>query len=264
MTLVLQKVIAKYKDAQPKGKAPENTVLYAIGDIHGRDDLLESLHLSIIEDANKRSASRRVVVYLGDYMSRGPSARKVMDILTTDPLPGFEKIFLKGNHEDIIGQFLAGDLTWGTHWLNYGGINALATYGIKAFPTDRFNDSRLSEILKSFKAALPKSHTRFLEDLSFSHREGEYIFVHAGLTPGVPLEECNIKDLMWIRKSFHISNADHGGIVIHGHTITNQPEVHKNRIGIDTGAYMSGVLTCFVAEGDQCWFMQTAGSKGKE
>ncbi len=254
MSLTLKEI--DYPGDSPP-KTPENTVVYAIGDIHGCDDLLRVLHQAILEDANKRPASRQVVVYLGDYMSRGPSALKTMDRLIGNDLPGFEKVFLKGNHEDIITQFLAGELTWGGHWLTYGGINALASYGVEARPEDKFNNERLLKILKEFMSVLPQAHFDFLKNLSLSHREGEYIFVHAGITPGASLEESNPKDLMWIRNSFHLSDLDHGGVVVHGHTVTEQPVVRHNRIGIDTGAYKNGVLTCLVAEGNQRWFLQT-------
>lgn len=117
-------------DAAPPGTLPEGTVVYATGDIHGRSDLLARLHGMIRDDASRRPARRRIIVYLGDYISRGPDSRGVVDMIIGHPLPGFERIALRGNHEDLVLRFLGGELGAGGHWLDYGGIQALASYGI--------------------------------------------------------------------------------------------------------------------------------------
>ena len=154
----------------PNAAIVEGTVIYAVGDIHGRVDLLAELHDAIETDAKTRPASRRVVVYLGDYTCRGPDSHAVVEMLCNNPLPGFEKIFIRGNHEDIICKFLDGDLSWGAHWMKYGGIEALAAYGIFAKPCKETEVHRLAMIRNSLAEARPQDHERFLRDTFFSHR----------------------------------------------------------------------------------------------
>ena len=236
---------------------PPGTVVCAIGDIHGRSDLLEQIHAGLALDARLRPASRRVLVYLGDYFSRGVDARAVIERVLAWRPPGWEIVTLKGNHEDLILRFLEGELRTGLHWLDYGGVDALAHYGIPMADPEARDEAAGAELRHRLLGALPAAHRDFLRHLPASHREGGYFFAHGGVLPGVPLEAQSERDLVWIRKRFLRSEADHGAVVVHGHCISPEPEVRPNRIGIDTGAYRSGVLTCLVLDGAERAFLQT-------
>lgn len=255
--ITLKRATPEPGETAPIASIANGAVLYAIGDIHGRADLLKELHSAIESDAESRQSVRKIVVYLGDYTCRGPDSYGVVEMLCSDPLPGFERVFIRGNHEDIICRFLDGDLSWGAHWLKYGGIEALEAYGVFAKPCEENEVHRLAAMRDNLAAALPENHEQFLRDTVFSHREGDYIFVHAGIKPGIPFEQNDPNTFMWIRREFLGSDVNHGGVVVHGHTISDIPEVRHNRIGIDTGAYRSGTLTCLVLEGNQQWFLQT-------
>lgn len=229
--------------------------IYAIGDIHGRADLLRRLHGKIAADMAKGAPERLVLVYLGDYVDRGPDSFEVIDLLINDPIPGFEAVYLKGNHEDFLLRFIdAKDR--GETWLMNGAPATLASYGIDVFGiADRFLD--MEAVRDDFQAALPASHLRFLRNLTLSHRAGDYLFVHAGIRPDVPVDEQDPFDMMWIRDEFLCSGMNFGVVVVHGHSQTHAPESFENRIGIDTGAYRSGVLTCLVLEGGGQRFLHT-------
>ncbi|WP_353560975.1 metallophosphoesterase family protein [Pyruvatibacter sp. HU-CL02332] len=240
--------------ARPAARVPEGTRVYAIGDIHGRADLLDQLHDKILEDARHAGVQRHVVVYLGDYVDRGLDSKGVIDCLLADPLPGFEKVFLKGNHEDAFLKFFL-EPEFGRDWKYYGGLETLMSYGVKALPLkdepDAFVAAR-DELARGF----PSSHLDFLGGLRLWHEEGDFYFAHAGVRPGLPLEEQTGQDLMWIRDDFLTSDMDFGKVVVHGHTPEEQPVQRANRIGIDTGAYITGILTCAVLEESECRFIQ--------
>jgi serine/threonine protein phosphatase 1 len=236
-------------------RVPPETRVYAIGDIHGRVDLLRDMHQMIHEDAYAHQAPRNVVVYVGDYIDRGAYSREVIDLLLEEPLPGFEGVHLMGNHEDSLLRFLE-DLAIAPVWLTYGGTATLQSYGVR--PPRGGGEDELRKTQEELARHLPEAHLRFYRGLGTSHVEGDYFFVHAGVKPGVPLDGQSREDLMWIRDAFLQSEADHGKIVVHGHTITDGPEVRRNRIGIDTGAFASGKLTCLVLADDQWSFLQTA------
>ncbi len=228
---------------------PQGTVVYAIGDIHGRFDLLAQLSADIETDAAQRPATRRLIVCLGDYVSRGPDSRRVIDALLAPPPQGFMRIALRGNHEDLWLRYLGGDLAAGRNWFDYDGMDTLADYGVDVGDRRRRDDASLATLRQRFAEALPQAHLAFVQTTRASHRCGDYFFVHAGVRPGVPLEQQSERDLMWIRSPFLDSKADHGAVVVHGHSIAEQPQLRPNRIGIDTGAYRTGVLTCLVLDG---------------
>jgi len=238
-------------------QTPPDTVIYAIGDIHGRLDLLAKIHDRIAVDARLRSAQSKLVVYLGDYVSRGEDSRRVVDRVLEWLPEGFERITLKGNHEDLLLRFLDGDLDAGRHWFDYDGLDTLAHYGVAVSDRQTGDDASVAVLRGRFAAALPQSHLDFFRSLPANYRAGDYYFVHGGVRPGVPLAEQREHDCMWIRKSFLDSDADHGAIVVHGHSISNAPVVRHNRVGIDTGAYRSDVLTCLVLDGTRREFLQT-------
>ena len=240
--------------SRPAAQVPEGTRVYAIGAIHGRADLLDQLHDKILEDARHAGVQRHVVVYLGDYVDRGLDSKGVIDRLLDDPLPGFEKVFLKGNHEDAFLKFFL-EPEFGRDWKYYGGLETLMSYGVKALPLkdepEAFVAAR-DELARNF----PANHLDFLGSLRLWHEEGDFYFAHAGVRPGLPLEEQTGQDLMWIRDDFLSSDVDFGKVVVHGHTPEEQPVQRANRIGIDTGAYITGVLTCAVLEEAECRFIQ--------
>jgi serine/threonine protein phosphatase 1 len=241
----------------PKAKAvlprvPDGTRAYAIGDIHGRLDLLVEIERRIADDAAASPAARHAVVYLGDYVDRGNQSREVVDRLIDLPLPGFERVLLLGNHEESMLQFLV-DVQIGPAWLAYGGAATLLSYGIR--PPD--SDRDFVRVQEELRAKLPERHLAFLRGLKLRHVEGDYYFVHAGVRPGIPLDDQRPEDLLWIRDEFLLSPRDFGKIIVHGHTITKTPDIKRNRIGIDTGAFASGTLTSLVLQGDAWSFLQT-------
>jgi serine/threonine protein phosphatase 1 len=233
-------------------RVPEGTRVYAIGDIHGRLDLLTELERRIVDDAASAAATRNAIVYLGDYVDRGSQSREVVERLIERPLPGFERALLLGNHEDSMLQFLV-DVQIGPAWLGFGGTATLLSYGIKPPTSDR----DLVRAQEELRAKLPERHLAFLRGLRLNHVEGDYYFVHAGIRPGVPLDAQLPADMLWIRDEFLRSRQDFGKIVVHGHTITETPDIKRNRIGIDTGAFASGILTCLVLQGESWSFLQT-------
>lgn len=239
------------------GQTPPDTVIYAIGDIHGRDDLLAAIHDQIASDVAGRSASQRQVVYLGDYVSRGAASRRVVDRVLAWLPDDFTRVTLKGNHEDLLLRFLAGDLEAGSHWFDYGGLDTLAGYGVAIAHREARDSKNVAALRDQFEARLPPAHLAFFQSLRISHRAGDYCFVHAGVRPGVPLARQEDHDQMWIRRAFLDSDADHGAIIVHGHCISSRPEIRPNRIGIDTGASQSGVLTCLVLDGATAGFLHT-------
>lgn len=243
------------KTSSKPASVPPDTRVYAVGDIHGRHDLLDDLHRQIAADGAGAPERRRVLVYLGDYVDRGMGSRQVLDRLVHEPLAGFERVFLEGNHEAVLLDFLH-DASVGQGWLFYGGYATLASYGIAATELNR-DPHRLRQLQDAFRAALPTDHLSFLRALRPMHREGDYLFVHAGIRPGVPLERQTPEDLFWIREDFLESSDPYECVVVHGHTIVPGPDIRANRIGIDTGAFATGRLTCLVLTGAARRFMTT-------
>lgn len=236
-------------------RVPDGTRVYAIGDIHGRRDLLSRLLDGIGDDAAGASSTRVVAVFLGDYVDRGPESREVIDLLLGDPLHGFDVIRLKGNHEDFMIRFLE-DGSLGDAWLMNGADATMMSYGVDFYGIGR-QGGTLAGIRTALIDAVPESHRDFLAQLGLVHLEGDYAFVHAGVRPGYALDEQRESDLLWIRHEFLNSLADFGKIVVHGHSIHAEPVVLANRIGIDTGAFHTNRLTCLVLEGEDRRFLHT-------
>lgn len=226
--------------------APPGTRIYAIGDSHGCTAHLRALHAAILEDCRGAAGNieRQILVYLGDYIDRGPDSRGLLDILIGEPLPGFERVFLMGNH-DIMLRRLIDEGAPPPSWPMNGAAETLASYGVDP----RVWGRGPAAVYEGVMSRLPESHAKFLHALKYCHVEGDYLFVHAGIRPGVGLENQSPQDMMWIREPFLDSEADHGKVVVHGHTPVEAPEVRANRIGIDTGAVYGGVLTALVLEG---------------
>ncbi len=236
-----------------RARIPDGVRLYAIGDIHGRADLLDVLHGLIARDAEQAPGRRKVVVYIGDYVDRSPDSFAVVEGLIRRPLAGFESVHLKGNHEDFLLSFI-GDAAVGEAWLMNGGGATLASYGVEigGVGTDTLERVRLDLI-----RTLPPAHLDFYRGLALWHAAGDYLFVHAGIRPGVDFGDQEDDDLMWIRGEFLDSDADFGRVVVHGHSIRPEPDVRPNRIGIDTGAHYTGRLTCLVLDAETRRFLNT-------
>ncbi len=238
-----------------RAEAPVGTRLYVVGDIHGRADLLDRMHQLILDDAAGAAAARKVVIYLGDYVDRGLESRQVIERLIGDAPAGFERVRLRGNHEELMLRFLD-DPETGPEWFFNGGDATLFSYGVK--PNNPLVSGMAAAALRhQLVARLPEPHLALLRSLGLYHVERDYLFVHAGIRPGVPIEDQLELDLTWIRDDFLDSRADHGKVVVHGHTITGEPEFRANRIGIDTGAFLSGRLTCLVLDGATRRILQT-------
>jgi len=223
---------------------PPDLRLYAIGDIHGRVDLLDTLHEQIVADAAAANARENVIVYLGDYVDRGLGSKAVLERLVNGHPPRFSKVHLKGNHEAIMLDFLE-DSSNGAKWLAIGGNATLLSYGVEA-PSGRGSLAEYDKAQGELKEKLPVEHLAFLEGLELSYTVGDYQFVHAGVRPGTPLDRQSDRDLIWIREPFLSSPDWHGKVIVHGHSTEWEPEVYENRIGIDTAAYASGRLTSLV------------------
>lgn len=236
-------------------EVPPGTRIYAVGDIHGSIEPLRHLHHLIQEDARRHRAARKLVVYLGDYIDRGMNPRGVIDLLLKEPLHGLKQVFLMGNHEAGLLRFLYNG-SMGLAWLAYGGVSTVYSYGVRP-PTAPADDGELRRVRRELARKIPRTHVEFLAQLEPLHVEGDYVFVHAGLRPGIPLEQQSVRDLLWIRNEFLHCEEHFGKVVIHGHSITAIPDIRHNRIGIDTGAFASGRLTCLVLEGTRQEFIVT-------
>ncbi len=231
-------------------------VLYAIGDIHGRLDLLEEL-LALIDDdisASKVGAPAKLI-FLGDYIDRGLQSSGVINRLLELQCTALNSVFLRGNHEQAALDFITGKQS-GSGWLSVGGAETCFSYGVKVSPPNLIGRD-LSELQFSLRNAVPKEHLAFLKETAFLHTEEDYLFVHAGINPNADLEDQISDDLIWIRRPFLDSSNWHGKLVIHGHSIDQQVQVRSNRIGIDTGAYLTGVLTALKIDSDGMSLLQT-------
>jgi len=235
---------------------PEGHLLYAVGDIHGRADLLTDMLLRIAADARtSEEVERRTLVFLGDYVDRGPDSKDVIETLIGGLPQGFDAYFLKGNHEAILLGFLD-DPSRLEHWLMNGGDATMLSYGVDTERLERLG-APPETWRNAFAEALPEAHRRFLNSLKLSVVFGDYLFVHAGLRPGVPLAAQAEADLIWIRAPFLDHAEPFGKIVVHGHTPGNAPVTRPNRIGIDTGACFTDRLTALRLKDDARAFLQT-------
>ena len=240
------------------GEVPVGHAVYAIGDVHGRLDLLDDLLVRVRRDADRHpSDSARSLVLLGDYVDRGAESRGVIERLLADPLPGFATVRLMGNHEEAMLAFLEGDSD-GLDWLSFGGVETLLSYGVplRSLP-------RSEEAVRALRAALveavPARHVAFLRSCVLHHSVGDYLFVHAGVRPGISLERQAQTDMMWIRDDFLRARVPlPGRVVVHGHTICDLPQNRGHRINIDTGAFASGRLTGLALRGSERRFLSTA------
>ncbi|HTF79754.1 MAG TPA: metallophosphoesterase family protein [Bradyrhizobium sp.] len=233
---------------------PAELRIYAIGDIHGRLDLLSELLARISSDIALRPTARPLYVFLGDYIDRGSASRETIDRLIEHGNT-HESVFLKGNHELIAIKCLS-DRGLFDQWLRLGGLETLVSYGVPA--ETLANGKQIAELQSAFHGALPQAHFRFFRDLKNSFECGDFFFAHAGVKPNVELSRQKENDLLWIRGEFLTSKDDFGKIVVHGHTPAREIEVGPNRINIDTGAFATGRLSCLVLEGEELSVIDTS------
>jgi serine/threonine protein phosphatase 1 len=249
-------VIDRWKSAWGRSvRGPEGWRAYAIGDIHGRLDLLDGVLNRIADDHAARGGNvKPLLIFLGDLIDRGPSSCQVVERVRSEPLTGFRTIALAGNHEEVLLRLVDGrEPGLLRQWLGFGGDACVRSYGgdpdLLSILPEQVALDRLRELI-------PAGHLEFLRDLGDTFTFGDYLFVHAGIRPGLPLIKQSPEDLRWIRQPFLEDSRDHGHLVVHGHTITDQIEERSNRIGIDTGAYRSGVLSVVGVEDAERWFIQ--------
>jgi serine/threonine protein phosphatase 1 len=239
-------------------RVPDGLRIYAVGDVHGRADLLATL-AGLVEQDARGIATSCVTVFLGDYIDRGPASFDVVERLAAGAWPT-PVVGLLGNHEDVCLAFLE-DPVAAAGWRHYGALPTLASYGIDVNDAVAafLNEARLPRLRDSFRAALPARHLEFLRQLRTCTAAGDYFFCHAGVRPGVPLTAQETGDLIAIRDLFLGSDADFGKIVVHGHTPTEEVEIRSNRIGLDTRAYATGRLSALVLEGEERAVITTMG-----
>jgi serine/threonine protein phosphatase 1 len=246
----------KARARPPRAKSlPPGERVYAVGDVHGRADLVEEMQHLIAAHASLSPKRSVTVVWLGDYVDRGPSSRQVVDLLIRSAARQPRSIFLMGNHEDALLRFLL-DPRAGPQWCSFGGLETLASYGVASddLPVGDF----YGEARAAFLAVLPPRHVEFLLSLQLSASIGDFFFCHAGVRPGVRLDAQDPQDLIWIRDEFLHWRHDFGMRIVHGHTPVGEPELRSNRVNVDTGAYATGRLTCAVIEGSEIAFLSTA------
>jgi serine/threonine protein phosphatase 1 len=231
--------------------APSGTRIYAIGDIHGRLDLLMRLSNRLGEDMTANPCENVTIVLLGDYVDRGPDSAGVIDWIMDGGLPA-PYLALRGNHEATLLNFLD-DVSVLDEWRRFGGLETLGSYGVDV--REPMRGRGYSEAQARFREALPSTHLDFYHDTKLSWSAGDYFFCHAGVKPGVPLALQQEYDLLWIRDEFNLYRGSFEKIVVHGHTPVDAPESLPNRINVDTGAYATDVLTAVALERDDRRFI---------
>lgn len=238
--------------SKPPASVPVGVRVYAVGDIHGCAAELDRLLAAILADCRDWQFARHLV-FVGDYVDRGPSSKQVIERLLSPP-EGFTVHHLRGNHDQVLLDFLDDPSVY-RNWREFGGRETLLSYGVAP---PMFDDpSAFEEAARRFREVLPPAHLAFFQDLQLSAKIGSYFFAHAGIRPGVALDRQSAEDLLWIRDEFLTSSTDFGMVVVHGHSPAREPVRRPNRIGIDTGAYATQCLTAAVFEGADCRFLQS-------
>ncbi|CAN5426795.1 metallophosphoesterase family protein [soil metagenome] len=254
---MLSRFFNRRRERQPERRAAASygARLYAIGDIHGRCDLLDDVLGQIAQQDAKHPDSPSEIIFLGDLIDRGPDSADVVARVVALRASGRPVSVLLGNHEEVFLRILHGEANLLPMFIKIGGRETLLSYGITTHEYDTLTNEALAERLR---ALVPDAHLALLDDCDEMVFRGDYVFVHAGIRPGVPLTEQSENDLRWIRSPFLESSADHGRVVVHGHTVTEEAELRANRIGIDTGAVYSGRLTVLGIDGTRRWLFESA------
>jgi serine/threonine protein phosphatase 1 len=237
----------------PYPPAPAGTLLYAIGDIHGRSDCLDGAHERIDRDVAERGAQEQATeIYIGDYVDRGPDSKGVIDRIVARSTK-VRLVALRGNHEIIMESFLRGQTSF-EDWRRFGGLETVLSYGVDA----RGLLAKGGVQPRDLAEKVPVSHLRFISSLANLHRAGAYCFVHAGLRPGVAIDRQSIADLAWIRDDFLRFSGNFGAIVVHGHSPVTSVDFLQNRINIDTGAYMTNRLSVLRIDASRATVLESA------
>jgi serine/threonine protein phosphatase 1 len=257
-------VFARLFSREKARAAPPSTggrLVYAVGDVHGRLDVLGPLLHDIAQDTvASKPDEPPLLIFLGDYVDRGADSKGVVDlVLEMKAWARFEVRALKGNHEEALLQFLV-EPTFGQTWLDHGGAATLASYGVQP-PAQRTDPEAWAKTRDAFALALPAAHRAFYETLELMITVGDYAFVHAGVRPGVPLAQQAERDLLWIRQEFLAERGRFEKIIVHGHTPMETPQLTPVRLGVDTGAYATGVLTAVRLEGETQRVMQAKAKR---
>jgi serine/threonine protein phosphatase 1 len=239
-------------------EGPAGMRIFAVGDIHGRLDLLKAMRGRIADQIAADPPQDWRIIYLGDYGDRGPDTRGVIADLIAQKEADARVIMLRGNHDQAFLDFLGtGDRM--RLFERYGGFETAASYGVTAdFTSPEAGDATKEALV----AAMPADHLRFLADLPLTAEFGDFFFCHAGIRPGVPLAEQSRHDLIWIREEFLDDPRLHPKVIVHGHTPVAEPEIMPNRVDVDTLAYRSGVLTALVIEGREKKMLTVSGPEG--
>ena len=252
--MILGKLFSR--ETGPSG--PKGRRAYVVGDIHGCLDLLDRLLAKIEQEIAEDPKAKASIIFLGDIVDRGPSSAQVVERLRTYSHPRASAHFIMGNHEEVMLRVLSGDGDILPNWLKFGGKETLASYGVEARAIRKLDGEDLAKALREY---VPESHRRFLASFADSISFGDYVFVHAGVRPGIDLAEQSQFDLRWIREPFLSDVTERGFVVVHGHTISNVVDVTPNRIGVDTGAYSTGILSALAIEQSRKWLIQTNGDE---
>lgn len=239
-------LLKRISGLRPSGKQGER--VYAIGDVHGCLDRLKSLLQTLKTDHDYRDEAKTYLVFLGDLIDRGPDSKGVVELAMDLPYTFAEPLFIMGNHEEMLVRGLTGEPHLLRNWLIYGGYACAESYDI---PRKNLVGQEPEILEYQLRAAIPRKHVEFLSSFLDYIQFGDYLFTHAGIRPEVPLERQESKDLRWIREPFLSYRGDHGVMVVHGHTISDDIEVKHNRIGLDTGAYKTGRLSAVCIENQQ-------------
>ena len=243
------------RSRHPAPRAPDGARLFAIGDIHGCCDLLLRLREQIKADIEAAPPGQAIVVFLGDYIDRGLQSRETIDALLGWNV-GDAVHFLRGNHEQMLLDFCADARTLES-WRRFGGLATLSSYGAPVAET--MIGENYQKTQEAFLDATPESHQQFFHKLALHCTFGDYFFCHAGVDPRKPLDRQSPEDLTWIREAFLDCDSQLEKFVVHGHSPTPEPDVRANRMGVDTGAYATGKLTCAVLEGQSRRFLTARG-----
>lgn len=228
--------------------------VYAVGDIHGRADLLDRLLALIEEHAKQHPSSEKTLVFLGDYVDRGKDSKGVIGRLRALNWPGWKFVFLRGNHDQAVLDFLV-DAKFYRAWRPFGAGETLSSYDVIPPRFDR--EAEFEKARQDFTEKLPPEHIEFLQNLELFYTQGDYYFCHAGVRPGIPLDEQVAQDLLWIRDDFLYHRKPFEKMVVHGHTPAPKPTKTPHRIGVDTGAHATHCLTAVALEGKHHTFLQT-------
>lgn len=250
---MFRSLFGKSRISPPRPRVPDDLRVYAIGDIHGRADLLDDVLARIDADHAARAPKRRLIIALGDLIDRGPDSAGVVERIMG--LAGPDLRVLAGNHEELMLLTLDGDREAARIFARAGGRETILSYGVREEDYERAD---FGEMVDLMRAHIPQRHIDFVRNLEDVIEVGDYAFVHAGIRPGVPLDQQKPEHLRWIRTGFLDHKHSHPRMIVHGHTITESVDERSNRIGIDTGAYASGVLTAIGLDGEDRWFIATA------